>query len=268
MTQNRVFVHTHGFVFKSLSLFLGLMFWAVISFGQSNYGNFQANQYSGAANSSVILGSLPSTTPTARFYINTTTQNAAEINVTGSYLNGLRVTTSMNISQNIHLKAEQLITTEDVTITLENTESGIFQAGGAITFSPNTTINIENDASFEAKIESCSSVTSKETLLPDDQESKLIVNIVDKSNYGCIKDLVLKPNPFKNQLLLEITSDCNFQEGVLLIQSNTNQIMTEKIISYENDIIINIDASNYQTGVYYIIFITDNGRIVRKALKI
>ena len=44
--------------------------------------------------------------------------------------------------------------------------------------------------------------------------------------------------------------------------------MTEKIISYENDIIINIDASNYQTGVYYIIFITNNRRIVRKALKI
>lgn len=66
----------------------------MVGFGQNNYGNFQANQYSGAANSSVILGSLPSATPTARFYINTTTQNAAEINVTGSYLNGLRVTTS------------------------------------------------------------------------------------------------------------------------------------------------------------------------------
>ncbi len=41
MTQLCVIAHTHGLVFKSLSVFLFLMFWAMISFGQNNYGTFE-----------------------------------------------------------------------------------------------------------------------------------------------------------------------------------------------------------------------------------
>jgi hypothetical protein len=174
---------------------------------------------------------------------------------------------NMNITQNIHLKAEQLITTEDVNINMNDAEIGIFQAGEAIIFSPETDINVDAaSASFEAKILPCNSVTSREVAINDDHTP--FINIVDKSDFGCLEDLVLKPNPFRENLVIEIQSNCNFVEGVLLIQNTLGEIVREQIITYESTINLTIDFSNFQSGIYYIIFVTDNGRIVRKAMKI
>jgi hypothetical protein len=69
-------------------------------------------------------------------------------------------------------------------------------------------------------------------------------------------------------LVIEIQSNCNFVEGVLLIQNTLGEIVREQIITYESTINLTIDFSNFQSGIYYIIFVTDNGRIVRKAMKI
>jgi hypothetical protein len=147
-------------------------------------------------------------------------------------------------------------------------EVGVFQAGEAIIFSPETEINVDvSSASFEAKILPCSSITSREVPISDDDEIP-IVDIVDKVNFGCLEDLILKPNPFRENLILEIQSNCDFGKGVLFIQNTLGEIVREQIISYESIINLNIDSSNFQSGIYYIIFVTDNGRIIRKALKI
>ena len=181
------------------------------------------------------------------FYVNASYQHGAEIRATGFATGALKLYTNINMNDG---------------------EVGVFQAGEAIIFSPETEINVDvSSASFEAKILPCSSITSREVPISDDDEIP-IVDIVDKVNFGCLEDLILKPNPFRENLILEIQSNCDFGKGVLFIQNTLGEIVREQIISYESIINLNIDSSNFQSGIYYIIFVTDNGRIIRKALKI
>jgi hypothetical protein len=140
------------------------------------------------------------------FYVNASYQHGAEIRATGFATGALKLYTNINMNDG---------------------EVGVFQAGEAIIFSPETEINVDvSSASFEAKILPCSSITSREVPISDDDEIP-IVDIVDKVNFGCLEDLILKPNPFRENLILEIQSNCDFGKGVLFIQNTLGEIVRE-----------------------------------------
>lgn len=126
------------------------------------------------------------------------------------------------------------------------------KAGNSITFSPSSEVKANSSSNFTAQIAACSpSARMVEELDKDLTEQRLI------------DELVVYPNPAKDNLTLEIRND---KINRILITTLEGKVVFEKLIEQTN--LHQLDISSYQNGLYMLNVETIGGhRLNRKIIK-